>query len=583
MTYRHFALLLTCLLVLSACTSKHYRRSADKEVGKIISQKTKLVPNMDTNFTIEATNKITLTNLEIFDKSEVAFGEESDMEKGSRVLMLNEALDIAIKHSNEYLSRKEDLYRSALTLTYARYVYTPIFTSVVDGTDSHQIIDVNDTVTKTRIDPTTGQPFLDANGNPETYTETVTKTKDNHQVYVKGSVSVDTLLRTGGKISANFTTDFLQFIGGSSPNVASSTLSGTLTQPLLRGAGYAIAIENLTQAERNMLYDLRDFTRYRKQFSVDIASDYYNVLQSRDAVRNNWRGLQNYRQNVLRERAYFEADRRSQASVDQLKQAELQIESDWVSAVRNYRQALDSFKVRIGLHTDDRVILDDRELEQLKIVHPSLTMEEAVNVAMVNRLDLDTQREQLQDARRHIKVAANALLPQLDLTANAAVQRVSGSALPVPDWQHYGWSTGLELDLPLNRISERNNYRSSIIDLERARRGFDYAVDNIKLQIAADWRNLDQAKRNYEIREIGVQIASRRVEEQRIRQEIGEGNSRDLVDAQSALIDSENQRTAALVGHTIARLSIYRDMGVLWIKDNGQWDENPPKHERKNS
>ncbi len=581
MMHRYFALF-ACVLILSSCTSKHYRKSADKEVAKILSQKTRLVPNMDTNFTIEATNTIVLTNLDIFDKSEVAFGQESDMEKGARILSLKEALDIAIKHSNEYQTRKEDLYKNALTLTYARYVYTPIFTAIVDGTDEHQITDVNEAVTKPKIDPVTGNPVLDANGNPETVTENVIKAEDQHQVYAKGSLSVDTLLRTGGKISASFTTDFLRFVGGSSPDVANSVLTANLTQPLLRGAGYAIAIENLTQSERDMLYQLRDFTRYRKQFSVDIASDFYNVLQSRDAVRNNWRGLQNYKQNVLRERAYFDADRRSQASVDQLKQAELQIESDWISAVRSYRQALDSFKVRIGLHTDDHVILDDRELEQLKIVHPTLSMEEAVDVAMVNRLDLDTQRDQLQDARRHIKVTANALLPQLDLTANATVQRTSGSALPVPDWQHYGWNTGLELDLPLNRIAERNNYRGSLIDLERSKRGFQYAVDNIKLQIAADWRSLDQAKRNYEIREIGVQIASRRVEEQRIRQEIGEGNSRDLVDAQSALIDSENQRTAALVGHTIARLSFYRDMGVLWIKDNGQWEENPPKHETRN-
>ncbi len=31
-------------------------------------------------------------------------------------------------------------------------------------------------------------------------------------------------------------------------------------------------MENLTQAERNLLYELRRFTRFRKEFSLAIAS-----------------------------------------------------------------------------------------------------------------------------------------------------------------------------------------------------------------------------------------------------------------------------------------------------------------------
>jgi hypothetical protein len=39
------------------------------------------------------------------------------------------------------------------------------------------------------------------------------------------------------------------------------------------------------------------------------------------------------------------------------------------------------------------------------------------------------------------------------------------------------------------------------------------------------------------------------------------------------LINSKNERTSALVGHTIARLNFWRDMGILMIKENGQWEE----------
>jgi hypothetical protein len=41
----------------------------------------------------------------------------------------------------------------------------------------------------------------------------------------------------------------------------------------------------------------------------------------------------------------------------------------------------------------------------------------------------------------------------------------------------------------------------------------------------------------------------------------------------NALIDSKNQRTKALVTHTIARLQFWNNMGILYIKGNGQWED----------
>ena len=95
----------------------------------------------------------------------------------------------------------------------------------------------------------------------------------------------------------------------------------------------------------------------------------------------------------------------------------------------------------------------------------------------------------------------------------------------------------------------------------------------IELQIRDSWRTLEQAKRAYEINVLGVQLAERRVEEQDLRAEFGRANALDQVDAQNALNSSKDQRTQALVAHTIARLQFWENMGILFIKDNGQWEE----------
>ena len=52
---RCFSTLLCAALLFCACSTRHYRKSADKETLAAIAEKTPAVPNMDPRFTIEET------------------------------------------------------------------------------------------------------------------------------------------------------------------------------------------------------------------------------------------------------------------------------------------------------------------------------------------------------------------------------------------------------------------------------------------------------------------------------------------------------------------------------------------------
>jgi len=172
-----------------------------------------------------------------------------------------------------------------------------------------------------------------------------------------------------------------------------------------------------------------------------------------------------------------------------------------------------------------------------------------------------------------VKVAQNFLKPGVDLSATASLDSDPGRNWSLPDPQRYAWNAGLAVDPGLDLTSQRNSYRASLISRNSAARTLEEQEDQIKLQVRDSWRTLDQAKRSYEISEIGVRLAERRVEEQSLLAEWGRSKAQDQVDAQNALIDSKNQRTQALVTHTIARLQFWNNMGILYIEDNGQWEE----------
>lgn len=586
------------VLLLTACSTTHFKDSADKEVYEIVKKRIPEVPGAPDAFTIE-------TDAEINPLADLPYGDEAfpeamvydeDLENPPRRVGLNEALAIAVEQNRRYQSEKESLYLEALALTLDRHRYTPIFSG---GLSAEYRRDTIDTVRDTRagaglaaardvingLDALTGnsntllrQYFDVVNDAVEVAQVPLTRNEITDRRSASGAVSFDVsrLMRGGGIVALGLTSNFFKFLKGDTLETSGTILDGSFVQPLWRGRGARVAAERLTQAERNFLYQFRDFTRFRKAFTVDVVSDYYNVLQTRDVVINNHRSYVAFERNTERERDFAEVGRSTVAQVGRQEQALLNAENRWTDALRSYHERLDEFKITLGVSTDENIMLDPAELDRLKddgLNHPALAAEDATQVALRTRLDLYTAADRVADSERQVYVAANALRPGLDLFVQGRATSEGINNFDDLDFQRAQWSAGLDVDLPLDRKAERNAYRASLINEKKALRDFTLAEDNVKLQVRAVWRNLEQARRNYDIAVQSVKLNQNRVEEQELLAALGRGSVLDQVDAQNNLNQSENDLISALVRHTIARLQFWRDMGILYIDQHGQWEE----------
>ena len=455
-----WAVWLGCALCLGGCMASHYRRSADKDVYAAIAQKAPLVTNMEPRFTLEHTNALVLNGLPRVTVTNDFLGRAAAAELGAHVLSLQESLIIAVQHSRVYQNDREQLYLTALALTLSRHQFAPLFSAggtATYGAQTEQVISLEP-------NPVTGEPQQVLSDN----------LAEQRNIHATGNAGVSWLIRDIGKISAAFTTDFLRFISGDPRTVTSSQIGATFARPLLRNAGYKADIENLTQSERDLLYQLRDFTRFRKDFSVQIASAYYGVLGNRDAVRNSFLNFQSFRRAGDRTRALAVDGRTTQSDLGRIEQQELSAENAWVSAIIVYQRALDDFKFQLGIPVETPLVLDDRELQELKIHHPEIGVDDAIKIALTARLDYQNAHDQLEDSGRKVALAADQLKAQLDLTATAGfVSRPSAGGLVLPDTSRYNYNAGFNLDLPLERTAERNNYRAALIAQQRAARAVD--------------------------------------------------------------------------------------------------------------
>ncbi len=547
---------------LFACTANSYRQDADQETYEAIADKTDLVPGMTDKVGIDDDKSIDLSALPTNDKSYPFLDNEADSEIGAHVLSLNAALDLAFQHSQVYQTQKESLYLEALALTFDRYRYTPVFSSV-SGVDYQW--DAEDQFV-TDMQALTGMSALST----------------SERVDASTSLGARYFLKSGGAIALNLTNNFTRFLTGDISEFGTGALIGSFTQPLLRDFGSDIETENLMQAERDLLYRLRDFTRFRKTFAVQVASAYYSVLLNRETARNNYAGLLANNLSLEREQAFQAEGLRTLLQVGRLEQSSLQQDLRWTSSITRYKRSLDDFKILLGLKAEQNIALDDNEMvliTETGMDSPDISLEQAMDMAVQTRLDLYNSLDRVQDRARKIEVAANALKPGLDLRLVASVPDANDGNLGELDFENALYTAGLDLELPLDTKLDRNSYRRALIDYEVATRNYLLDMDNIKLDVVDLWRRMNQARKNYEISLTSVEINERRVEEAELRAELGLGDIQDTVDSQNDLTAAQTDLISSIVDHNISKLEFWRDLGLLYVDDSGQWEEgvNEPR------
>jgi hypothetical protein len=156
------------------------------------------------------------------------------------LLKLEQSVELGLINSREYQDRREDLYLTALPVTLERFAFAPQFFAV-------------------------GQAIRQWAGRQ-------TPEGPLNNWTLNSNVGVTKLFSTGALLLLSFANQTVfNFAGFGRPVTSVSNINLDLVQPLLRGGGQAVTLEPLTQAERNLLYEIRDFARFREEFYVAIA------------------------------------------------------------------------------------------------------------------------------------------------------------------------------------------------------------------------------------------------------------------------------------------------------------------------
>jgi outer membrane protein TolC len=447
----------------------------------------------------------------------------------TQLLTLSEALAVAVQRNRRYVTQKETLYREGLSLTRTRFNFGPQLSSTLSYVWSDDEFGE-------------GQQRAGASG------------------------SVSQILPTGG--TATLTGSLgATYPEGRTGQSFDSSVSLSVDQPLLRGVGYMVSHERLTQAERDLLYAVRDFELFRQDFSISLAQSYYDLVRQQQTLDNQARTYLEAVYDRRKAEALRQVDRNTDEQVFRARRREVVTQAGLLDARARYRRALDEFKIVLGLPTSANldVVKADPPYKAVRLNAAS-----AVEAARHNRLDVTTARQRMEDAERRAFLAENGLLPQLDLNVTGSFG--GQDARLQKSWaDEWSISGGLSLQLPLQLKRERNAYKTTVILRGRARRDFELLLDRVGLEVRDQLRQLSSVEQQIEIQEAQITQERRAVAVTEIRYEAGLLDNRDLLEARQGLIDAQNALIRLKVDHFIRRLRLLRALGLLEIDARGSW------------
>lgn len=472
------------------------------------------------------------------------------------IINLDDALRIAIENSEEYQGQKEALFSTALALDLSRHEFENTFA---------------------------GAFGLDGSSSKSSNSEKSEKISGNH------STSLSKKFENGATLAASIGLDIVRLLSGGDSTMGLSA-STTYSIPLLKGSGRKIAMESLTQAERSLMYAVHDFETFRCTFAIKIADAYYAMLQvdqKLQALReNSGRLTENYK----RAQMLYDSGRMSQVDLDQTRQELLNTGDSLVESEKSRQAQLDTFKMTLGLPVDARIELDMTELNKLRSAmgldsanptntaalprQPKLkwTEEEAIEIALTNRTELLLARFKLEDTERQLEIAKDNLRwgAELKIGLNYGKNKTEGGATT----DNKGITASLNSDIPWDKHSERNSYRTSVISYEKQLRDFDILQDTTRQLIRSDIRSLNSAWSSYIIQSEALIVAQRRVRSTTLFQQAGKSSTRDLLEAESSLLNARNSVISSIIDYRKAKLQLLQDMSLLNISEEGKFLED---------
>lgn len=338
-----------------------------------------------------------------------------------------------------------------------------------------------------------------------------------------------------------------------------SAVGISLRHPLIQGKGVLSDKSNLVLNARSALFvDDKNYYLSTQSTVLNVIDAYFKAIEARKLVTEQEHAV------TYMEQAAIYAQKREEAGLGRgidVSRAEVRVAQtkDQLNLQQSSsRSAMDRLMIAIGSGVGKYYDLTEPVPQNAL---PVPTLEEAISAAIKSRYELTIFDQQIRDQQRTVALAKDKFRNKLDAVASFNSSNTNTGILSGSTVDDGSLRVGVELKIPLDKrtivedrvIAERaldillkaKTFREEQINQEIRQAYRAYESANTSLQIFT--QNLSEAQSN-------LHIAERMVEE-------GEGDNRDVLEAQNSLTLVTSSIISARIDLYLASVNLRYAMG----------------------
>jgi outer membrane protein TolC len=330
-------------------------------------------------------------------------------------------------------------------------------------------------------------------------------------------------------------------------------------------------LAGVRRAKLNQKFVMAQFRQKVEEVATDVISTYWSLVQARREVEIAESLLEITKKTLTRVRGRQEFD----ATAVQVTQAEEKVESRRAVLIQA-RKTVKDVQERLARLLADAQLNVLGEYEIVPADRPAsdlvdIDTEQYLETALKHNPVLDQARLAIEIADINLDVAEHQKLPELNVTASAALQGLDDSPGDAHDWlftgNYFGWNAGLVLEYPLGNRQRQAQLLRSKYERLKAITSLQNFSDQVALLVSERIRQVDNTYQQWQVQQAAAQAARAQLkaleDTEQIRGKLTPEFLMVKLQAQEDLARAEQAEQQAIVDYNIALAELAQATGTV--------------------
>jgi outer membrane protein len=370
----------------------------------------------------------------------------------------------------------------------------------------------------------------------------------------------------GEKLSSNSSFNLFN------PSIATD-VSVTFTQPLLKGAGFAINRAPIVIAQRGLKQSRDAFEQTVNDTVLNVVDNYWNVVQSRENLRVQQESLDEAQKSYDHDKRSLELGALPPLDIYRSESTVASRKVSLIQAEYALKEAEDQFRQAIGADIDPSV--QAYELELTEKADPgdavfTIDIPTALERALNYRPEVDSMRLQLANDDTNVRVARNGKLPNLSVGGSYVTNGLGGPPTPFTTaasqmfgGQDFGYGFNVSLSVPIRNHSAEAALGTALASKRRDLYSERQLRESITLTVKNAVHQLEQAKQSVAAAKIALDLSQKTLQADQRKYELGSETIFFVLEAQTELTTAEQALLQAEVSYQDAVATVDHETGGL--------------------